>query len=234
VPTVVVTAFDVRSFARSLAIGLVVSLLAAVVMSVTDGDPGGLATRVARLGALAPVFGALGSSLALAQARGRGELLALESIGVPAWRQAAAAVGAAMLLGAAGAVSAVSRASNLDALFPRVAQSDWVLLADGAWSSASAGARLGESGLEWTGAGAAQVPAAAASSLAVLFAILAASVALPVWLQVRHRVGERLAVGIAAALGQVALLHLVGAARVSAWTLVLSPALLLGHWLLRK
>ena len=230
------TAYDARSFARSLAMGLLLLALAAVVMIATDTDAGASGSRLARLGALAPVFGALGSSLAIAQARSKGELLALESIGVPRWRQMAGALAAAMLIGFAGAIAVGSRASNLGALFPRIERSDWVQLADGSWSSVAAGAKIGPAGLELLAGGgaAASMLDPRSAGAAVMLCLAAATIALPLWLQLRARQLERLGVGGCTALGQIALFHWVGAGQLSAWALVAGPALLLVHWLIRK
>jgi hypothetical protein len=231
-----ITAFDHRSFARSLAIASVIALLTAAVMISTDGEPAGSGRRLARLGAMAPVFGAIGSAIAIAQARARGEMIALESLGVRPMRAQAGALSAGFVLGLLGAVAAVCRGADLEALFPRVAQSDWIRLADGAWRSDSGGVRIGPMQTDLVTFIAAGMSPAAWSPprLPVMVAIALSGVVLPIWLQSRTRVWERIASGSSLAVVQVTLFHFVGAARVSAWALLIGPALMLAHGLSRR
>lgn len=231
-----ITAFDQRSFGRSLAIASVTALLAGIVMVSTDGEAAGSGARLARLGAMSPMFGAIGSAIAIAQSRARGETTALECLGMLPMRAHAGAFVAAFLLSIVGAVAAVSHGANLEALFPRLPQSDWVRLSDGAWWSASGGVRIGAVLSEPVLFAAPGTSPAAWSPprLPVMVAIALAGIVLPIWLQSRARIGERLASGSSLAILQVALFHWVAAARVSAWALLIGPILMLAHGLSRR
>jgi hypothetical protein len=231
-----ITSFDRRIFARSFAIATVIALLAAAVMISTDGEPAGSGGRLARLGAMAPVFGGLGSAIAIAQARARGEMTALASLGVRPMRAQAGALGSGFVVGLLGAIAAVCRGSDLEALFPRIAQSDWIRLGDGAWWSDSGGVRIGSLQTDPLTFVAAGISRATWSPprLPVMVAIALSGVVLPIWLQSRTKLWEWIASGSILVIVQVALFHFVGAARVSAWALLIGPTLMLAHGLSRR
>jgi hypothetical protein len=228
-----ITAFDARSFARASAMALMAGILAWAVMVATDGEAFGSGVRLSRLGALAPVFGAIGSLLAWMQARRRGELVALEGLGVHPLRAHAGALLAAALVGSLGAIIEMTCGSRIEGLFPHVARSDWVMQPDGSWASASLGIGLSADGLREHPLAA--LPAGAPpAAFAVFAAILAASVVLPVWLVSKPSAAEKVAVAAVTGLGQIGVFHLVGAARVSAWALLAGPAMLGAHWVVRN
>jgi hypothetical protein len=231
-----VTPFDLRSFGRSFAIASVVTLLGVAVMISTDGEQGASGSRIARLGALAPVFGAMGSALALAQARARGELLALSCLGVRPWRAHVGAWLAAFLFGIAGALGAVAQPSALDSLFPRLPTSDWLRSPDGTWFSPSGGIVVGLDGIAQATFVVANPMVASwhAPRVAVLLSIAAAGVVLPVWLESQRRWSEKMSVAAIAILAEIAAFHYVGAERVGGWALAIGPALILAHRLVGR
>jgi hypothetical protein len=151
-------------------------------------------------------------------------------------RAQAGALCAGFVVSLLGAIAAVRRGSDLDALFPRIARGDWVRLADGAWWSDSAGVRLGPLQTDlFTFLQAGMSPASwSPPRLPVMVAIALSGVVMPIWLQSRTKVWERLASGSSLAVLQVALFHFVAAARVSAWALLVGPVLMLAHGLSRR
>jgi hypothetical protein len=108
--------------------------------------------RTARLCALVPGLTALGMAVALAQAKGRGELLALAALGARPLRVVLGAAGAAWLLGGVALALLWSDLVDLGALFPVVQSSTpWVAVAgdrgSAALQSEAHGVRIGPDGL---------------------------------------------------------------------------------------
>lgn len=227
------TAFDVRSFGRCVGASTAVALLALVVLATTDSDHPSWSARVARLAAMTPVFGMIGTGLGLGQAKARGEWLALTSLGVHPCRASAGLLAGAWAIAAVGAVAAALPATDLSALFPAVPQIDWVR--DGAaWSSASAGIRLGpgRDDVRWMNA------VAGASELAplrvwVVAAIGAAGALTPAWLLVECGGRERLAAALVATAVQLWAFHAVASTRGQGWILLSGSAVLAVHSVLR-
>lgn len=230
----VVTAFDVRMFCRSLSACAVVACLVGVVMLSTDGAASGMGVRVALLGAMAPVIATVGASLATAQARARGELLAVTGLGVSPLRACAGSVLAAILIGSAGALAVASPQSDFTSLFPRIPQTGWALDSRGAWFASAIGLAVGphagELRLLQT-----QTPLAPScpAKAPVVFAIALLSVVLPVWSHAVPRWWERVAAGAGSLFAAVLAIHLVAAGRLGVWALLFVPMLLLGHALFR-
>jgi hypothetical protein len=230
--TLGVTTYDVRVFGRALVMGCVLAVLAYGIMLATDGATTTTAGKLARLGVLAPVLGTLASALANAQARARGEVRALVTSGASPARCYAGAMAASLVIGCAGAAMIGSAATDLGGLFPRLEHAHWIRLTNGTWQATRAGILVAVDG------SIAFVPAQLAAATppsrhAVMAAVLLASAALPVWAERGGSLVERLAVGALAVVAGVVLFHFVGAARLSAWSLIAVPTAILLHTIAR-
>jgi hypothetical protein len=226
-----ISAFDVRSFGRCVAIGVAASaVLAAVLVSTQEasGSPAGL---FARLAAMAPVVGAVSAAIALEQSRARGELVAVACLGMSPWRAQAGALAGAFVLGLAGAAMLGTQASGAEALLPHVQATQWQRWPDGAWFAAELGATLGPGAADLAlvqpragTEGEQSVPRAA-----VVASIALAGLVLPGWACAPMGRAVRCAAGAVAALGAIASFHLVAAGRISPWALLAVPLALLAH-----
>jgi len=204
-----------------------------VVLASTDADHPSWWARVARLSAMSPVFGLIGTGLGLGQAKARGEWLALASVGVHPWRASAGLLAGAWLITALGAIGAALPMTELAALFPAVPQVDWVR--DGeTWSSASAGIRLGpgRDAVEWMAA------VAVGQQLSplriwVVAAVAAAGAFTPAWLLVPCRGRERAIVAAVAVVAQLWAFHAVASTRTQGWILLSGSVVLAVHGVTR-
>jgi hypothetical protein len=217
--------FDRSLSRRTLGIALVLLAVATGVVVLTDEAGSTAALRVSRLCALAPALALIAAQLGIAQARARGELMALEALGASPARAAFGAAAAAFCLGIAATALVLSPLADPASLFPAVARpAVWVeragalvdvahgVTVDGAGAIAMASAQplpevVGVSG-----------PLAAALCIGPL------AIAGPVWLLARL---GRLARAAGAGLTVVAvivLLHVVAAGLGAAWLLVLASA----------
>jgi hypothetical protein len=227
------TPYDARTFVRSAAMISATALLAYLVMRATDGSSTSEPGRLARLAVMVPLLGAIGSGLSNAQARSRGEVVALSTLGVRPLRVYAGSLAAAVCAGTAAAVALGTRVTDLDGLFPRVDQPLWQTTSQG-WLDAGKGIAISSSGtLQLT------VPRTLSETGpeprgAVVVMVLLGSVAVSAWLELRVPLAERLATGVVVSMLAVATFQLVAAARVSPWALTLVPAALWAHFLLRN
>lgn len=111
--------------------------VAAAVVVTTDEATSTAAMRVARMAALAPLVAALATLSVVAHARSRGELRAVECLGVPPWRAARGAAVAAAVVAALGMIALLTRWADATSLFPAVRSAvDWSIDANGRLASA--------------------------------------------------------------------------------------------------
>jgi hypothetical protein len=129
--------FDWLLLRRStLAAAVVAALTAGIVVS-TDEAASTAAMRVARMAAFAPLVAAVAALSVVAHARSRGELRALECLGVPPWRAAHGAAQGALLVAATGIAVLISPWADAASLFPVVRSAvDWTMDATGLLASA--------------------------------------------------------------------------------------------------
>jgi hypothetical protein len=112
---------------RSVATGLLLGVVALGVMAATDEGGSTPAMRIARLCAFTPALAALGAAATLELARSRGELRALEALGVSPWGAAFGATLGGWFLGGLAVVGLMLPWSDVAALFPTVTSHDtWV------------------------------------------------------------------------------------------------------------
>lgn len=215
--------FDRLLFRRSLAFTAVATLLALGVVLATDEPMSTPAMRVARMAAFAPLLVTLGASVALAQARAKGELSALSALGASPWRLVRGAVLAGWVVGALAVALLVSPWADVGVLFP-------ALPSHAAWSPDAAalldpasGVRVTASGaIGFVGARAAARAAAPPGQLAALFAVAPLAAVAPPWAGARLSLLSR-ALGAGLALGlAVVLLHAVASGRAPAPALMLA------------
>lgn len=214
--------FDRLLFRRALAFTAVLTLLALVVVVATDEPMSTAAMRVARMAAFAPLLATLGASVALAQARARGELAALSALGASPWRSVRGAVIAGWFVGALAIALLASRWADVSVLFPALpSHSAWSPDAAGLLDAAS-GVRVGASGtIDFVGAHATHAPASP-GQLAALLAVAPLAAAAPPWAGARLSLLSRiLGAGLALVLA-VVLLHAVASGRAPELVLVLA------------
>jgi hypothetical protein len=207
------TAFDRKLGLECLAHTGLACVLTIAVMVATDETSSTLATRLARLAAFLPALGALGASLALSHARERGELRALEALGVSPLRTRFGAALGAWLVGAAAVGALAAPFTDVRSLFPAVKQPVWLAVGS-ALLEPLARIRVFESGqLEFAAerlpAPLLPVPAHAAAVLA----IAPLALTLPWWAVVALGPAARAAGAGASFVTLVALLHAVAAGR---------------------
>jgi hypothetical protein len=112
--------FD-RALAVRASLAIIVAFLVALsIVVATDEATSTRAMRAARLSALGPLVAALGVLGVVAHARSRGELRALEAVGIPPWRAARGAALAGLVAGALSVALLVSPLADAESLFPAV------------------------------------------------------------------------------------------------------------------
>ncbi len=228
----VLTAWDVRVFARAL--GLAAALFVVTCLASGATDEGGVAwaTRVARAVPVLPLCGAVATYVTLRTAARRGELLALAAIGRSFAQNAQAAVAGGACAGMiAAAVLAVPSGADVSTFFPRVVSDD-VVAQDAGFVDRSRGVRIDEDGtLSRVAAAAipsAPLPAGGRASAALVVAL--AALALPA-LGARaafERAGRAIGAAGLAAGACIVLLHAAAAGGAPAWLATLPLLALLG------
>lgn len=216
-----------RAYHRSLSVrcvsaGTLLALLTLGVMAATDEGGSTPAMRAARLCAFTPALAALGASATLELARSRGELRALEALGVSPWRTAFGASLGALLLGVLAVALLCGPWTDVSALFPAVtAQDTW--LGNGlSFVDRAHGVAVASNGaLSWVGS----LPSAQVASpgrAAAVSCVAPLALVTPAWTSAPRRLGTRaLEVSLTFAL-TVYLLHAAAAGRGAAWMLPLA------------
>ncbi len=115
------TAWDGRAAERALGIALLALGLALLVTAATDEGNVAWAERAGRALPVAPICSAIGTWIALAPGRARGELRALESLGRSSWQNArAAALGGAAIAAVAGAAIVWAPHVDVAGFYPEI------------------------------------------------------------------------------------------------------------------
>ncbi len=231
--------WDARNAGRAaLVTGLA---LVVVTLATAASDEGGVAwgVRVGRSLPLAPICAAFGTWLALAPARTRSEMLALETLGRAPQLNALAAVlgGAAVALACALAVASVPRL-DVTGFYPTVLKSDDIRFEDGHFVDRSRGATFASDGSftklpsdpaagGWKGS-ANDVAVPRSGRPAAALAIALAGLALPILAAcIRRRAWPRMTAAVALTVpATVLLFHAAAAHRLGAYAAAL-PSLAL-------
>jgi hypothetical protein len=222
-------AYDRSLCLRAAAVAALASLVTLLVVAATDaGEP--WAARLGMTSALAPLSGALGTLAAVRLAAARGELRALQSLGVEPARSVLGAIAGGIAAGIAGPLAAAAGLADLAQLFPRpLAARSWITDDAGILHEITLGLRVGPGGalaLEAPRAVVAALPAGAAALAIVALAL--AAIVCPVWIAaVGVSPVRRAGVGAAAVGAAIAAFQGVAAGRVPAALLVVAPLVLL-------
>ncbi len=234
-------AWDAALARRAAAVGLVTAAASLFIVAATD-DGAPWPRRLAMWAALLPIAGAIGAAAAVRLAASRGELRALEALGVEPARVVLGAGAGGMAIAALGPALAASRWSDLAALFPRpVVGRTWV--ADGAGLveatlgvRASPGGGLALTGSTGAGVGGLEGPLPPGALGAAVATLVAAALVVPVWAALNaggRPTGapaapaggamRRALVGLASVLSVIIAFQAVASGRLPAWVLAVGP-----------
>ena len=141
------TAYDTRSAVRAAIAAALGFALAWLVTASTDEGGITLMTRAGRALPLAPACAGLGTWLALARGRARGEALALEALGRSPWQRSAAAVFGASAIALAAALALLSQPQvDVQGFFPVAPRAVSYRFEGGAFVDDAAGVRIEPNG----------------------------------------------------------------------------------------
>lgn len=220
--------YDLALARRVLAAGLLLGALAFVITAATDEAGSSTEDRLGRVAAFLPILGALAASVVLAQTRSRGEMRALQALGVSPARAVRGAWLGAALVGLVGPALVVLNAASVDSLFPRIdVPSAWTFV-DGLWVDGRTTLAVNPRGDVELGS-ATRLPNAAPPSLgpATVLTLALTSVIAPAWALAETSTTRRFVVAVVVGFGAVTLFHLVAAERLPPLALVAIPLLLL-------
>ncbi len=139
--------WDGRALRRALFVGTLMVGLAWLVTAATDEGNVAWAARLGRALPTTPICAAIGAWIAIAPARGRGELRALAALGRSPWQNArAAALGGAMVAAIAGLAIAISSRVDVEGFYPAIGGSADVRFEDDAFVDHDSGWKIGQDG----------------------------------------------------------------------------------------
>ncbi|HVU01914.1 MAG TPA: hypothetical protein VHE30_09190 [Polyangiaceae bacterium] len=209
------TPFDALLLRRTLFTALLLLGVVSAIVVATDEATSTAGMRVARLAALEPLPAAVAMALVLRQSRERGELRALQCVGVPEWLAARGAVFGGIAFAALGAVALLSPWADARSLFPSVRGTvDWVIDAGGRFASAPS-VFVTDGGVIALSVAKDAAPRAVPTALTALPAVMPLALAVPPWIATPMP-GMLRGFALALAAGTVVVvLHLVAAGRVS-------------------
>lgn len=227
-------AYDRSLARRAIALSLLASVIVVLVVVTTD-EGAGFARRAALCAMLAPLSGALGAFGASRLARARGELRALEAIGVHPARAPLGATFGGALVGVVGTIVVLAGVADLEPLFPRPVESaSWTETEGGGMREATRGILVGRGGSL-----AVEPPVEAASDRsaaeladrrrAVSLALLLLSLAAPLSATRGDSSARRVASLVVIGLALIAAFQLVAARRVAVWIVCAPPLALLAN-----
>jgi hypothetical protein len=214
--------FDRLLARRALAFTALALVIAVGVTLATDEPYSTSRMRVARWCAFAPGLSAVGSAIALGQSRVRGELRALEALGVAPLRAGRGPMVVGWLLGFFACVVLVTPLADATALFPVLnVPGRWIVDA-GALVDPVNGLRVLRDGSLVVGAGqAGQGAAFVPSGAAALFVVMPLALAMPPWSSAQIGWMGRIGGALFTFGAVVVLLHAAAAGRVAPlWTAV--------------
>jgi hypothetical protein len=229
------TAYDRALFGRALlALAALFALTAATVVA-TDEATSTLGMRLARISALAPLIVAVGILAVGGHARARGELRAVEALGVAPWISLRGAERAGAAVAAASLLVLVAPFTDATSLLPAVTPPiDWSVAADGSRATAPGLVVFASGAIQATGP--ATLPSFRhVASLAVVPCIAPVAGVVSGWAATPMALAVRLSSGVLTALLVIVGLHLVAAARVpAAFTALAALPMALSLWRARR
>jgi len=224
-------AWDARQAARAFGIAALLAAIAWLVTAVSDEGGLSFGVRTARTLPAAPVCAALATWIVHARARARGELLALETLGVGPRRSGAPAVAGGAALAVLFAVAiAVSPRLDVAVFFPAIPHAGEVRFVDGGFVDARRGARVEIDGAlarlpRSDASGATGLPRGARPIAALAVAMSGIALALVAASRTRGAIAGVAALGTAAAM--LVGFHAAAASAVAAPAVVMPPGVLL-------
>lgn len=201
---------------RTMAGTVAATCVAAAIIVATDEATSTLGMRAARLAALGPLLACLGALAVCAHARARGELGALEALGMKPWEAAHGAAVAGWACGVLATIALAMPGVDSSSLFPRfLPPIDWAMDASGASAKSSLATIFADGAIRMaqTGGGQGVHGPARWAAMACLAPIALGG---PAWAVTPMRARERVGSGVAAAMLLIVVLHLIAAGRVSA------------------
>lgn len=215
------TAYDRMLAWRAFAYSALGGALVLSVMLLTEEPLSTWSQRLARLCVFAPAIAALGSLLSLAQARARGELVALAALGASPLRLARGVSVVAWGLGLIAVMLVASPVADASAVFPALRPAAQWTVTELGFQEARRGVSVSSRGaLSFLPGQAVSAPARHGQGLAAALAVGPVALILPIWVASAIRRWVRVA-GIAGALTLLLLLlHAVAAGRLGAPWLV--------------
>jgi hypothetical protein len=207
-------AYDRALFRRALFALAVLMLLTGTTVVATDEAASTLSMRLARISALAPLLIAVAILAVGGHARVRGELRAIEALGVAPWTSLRGAELAGVAAAVATVLVLVAPFTDVTSLLPAVAPPiDWTVAADGSHATAP--------GLVVLASGVIQATTATSppslrhvATWAVVPCVAPIAAVAPGWAATPMSVAARAWSGVVTVLLVVVGLHLVAAARV--------------------
>lgn len=209
-------AYDRALFRRTLLAQAVLFALTAATIVATDEATSTLAMRLARISALAPLVVAAGVLAVGGHARARGELRAIEALGVAPWTSLRGAEHAGAAVVAASLLVLVAPFTDATSLLPVVTTPiDWTVAIDGSRATAP-GLVVFASGVIRTTSSASATSLHHATTWAVVPCLAPIAMVVSGWAATPMSAALRLSTGVLTTLLAVVGLHLVAAARVPA------------------
>jgi hypothetical protein len=198
----------------AVAIATAACLAAAIVMT-TDEATSTAGMRIARLAAIGPLLACLGVLAVCAHARLRGEIGALEALGMAPWEASRGAALAGWMFCFATLVLLALPWVDPESLFPKFSPPiDWVMDPNGAAARSASATVLSDGAIEIGTRAMAHTPRSAAR-WAALACLAPIAFCVPAWAVTPMRASLRVASLLAAAALLLVVLHAVGAGRVS-------------------
>jgi hypothetical protein len=169
--------------------------------------------RVARMAAFAPLIAAIAALSIVSHARSRGELRAVECLGVAPWRAARGASLAALIVGGSGIVVLMTPYADAASLFPLMRSAvDWTIDPSGDVAH-SLGVLITSDGRIALMAQVAETARVRPAAWAALPSLAPLALAVSPWTVTPMAPALRLASVVAAGMTTVFCLHLIAAAR---------------------
>jgi hypothetical protein len=216
--------FDRLLARRALAFTTLALAIAIGVTLATDEPYSTFRMRVARLCAIVPALAAIGSAVALAQSRARGELRALEALGVGPFRIGLGPMLVSWVLGLTAAAILVSPLADATSLFPAlVSPARWVVDGGSLFDPVSGVRVLRNGSLKFSEASAELGAAFRPGAGVALLALVPLSLVVPLWTSAKLGLFARGAGALVTFAAVVVLMHAAAATRVHPAWLILGP-----------
>jgi hypothetical protein len=188
-----------------------------VIVATTDEASNTAGMRIARLAALGPLLASLSVLAVCAHARARGEMAALEALGMAPWEAARGAAVAGWAFCAATVTVLALPWVDPESLFPRFSPSmEWVMDASGAAARSAAATVLVDGTIE-IGARAIARESLGPARWAALACLVPIATCVPAWAVTPMKPVARVASILAAAGALIVVLHALAARRVGIW-----------------